>query len=94
MENNQIDTNALKETYVILNELNLFSKIPEEFQNYIIENKNDNYIFNFDKNVPLFEQLIDDKTKVLISYIYMKYLNKDTNNEVFLLKEVIDLLKI
>lgn len=94
MEDRKIDKNALTEVYVILNQLELYSKIPMEFQKYIYENKNNNYDFVFNKEVPLFNQLSNDTTRILLSYIYIKYINDSSEKTKFLLNEVIDILKI
>lgn len=92
MLENKIDKNALTEVYIILMELNLFSKLPEEFQLFIVGNKNNDYMFTFDKKIPLFNQLENDTTRVLLSYIYIKYINNSASREVFLLNEVMDII--
>ena len=87
MESKVLDKNALTEVYIILTSLGLYSRIPEEFQKFIFENKNNNYLFTFNQNVPLFEQLNNDTTCVLLSYIYTKYINDSVEKEIFLLSE-------
>ena len=92
MEDKRIDRNVLTEVYVILMQLGLYSKIPMEFQKFIMENKNSDYIFEFNKNVPLFNQINNDSTRILLSYIYMKYINNSIDEEKFLLTEVLEIL--
>lgn len=93
MVDNKIDTNALTEVYTILTELDLYKKIPNELQDYIKENKNNDYVFNFDKLVPLFPQVHNDTTRVLLSYLYTKYINGSNTRTKFILNDVIDILK-
>ena len=38
-----------------------------------------NYKFSFNKDIPLFNQINNDITKNLITYIYVNYINKDNN---------------
>ena len=92
MEDKRIDRNVLTEVYVILMQLGLYSKLPMEFQKFIMENKNSDYIFEFNKNVPLFNQINNDSTRILLSYIYMKYINNSIDEEKFLLTEVLEIL--
>ena len=94
MEDKMIDKNALTEVYTILTQLDLYSKIPKEFQEYIIENKNNDYIFSFNKNMPLFTQVTNSITRMLLSYIYIKYINTSANENKFLLNEVLELLNV
>ena len=88
----KIDNNALTETYVILNKLKLYYKLPEEFQKYIEMNKNNDYNFDFNENMPLFNQLKNETTRNLISYIYIKYINDSEKNLKFFEKEIQDIL--
>lgn len=93
MEDKKIDNKSLTEVYVILNELGLYKNIPKEFQEFIIENKNNDYSFSFDKKMPLFNQLKNDNTRVLLSYIYVKYINNNSLTEKFMLNEVMEIIE-
>lgn len=88
----KIDNNALTETYVILNKLKLYYKLPDEFQKYIEMNKNNDYNFDFNENIPLFNQLKNDTTKNLISFIYIKYINDSEKNSQFYEHEIEEIL--
>lgn len=93
MEDNKIDKNALTEAYTILTELELYNKIPNELQEYIYVNKNNEYKFSFNKKEPLFYQVTNKTTKVLLSYLYTQYIGNDSKNKSFILNDVIELLK-
>ena len=49
-------------------------KIPQEIWDYIEENKDKNYIFNYDKNKTLVEQNLSIDTISILKYINMEYL--------------------
>lgn len=70
---------AFTETFIILNELNLYNKLPSEFKKIIESNYDNNYKFSFNKDIPLFNQINNDTTRNLITYIYINYINKDNN---------------
>jgi hypothetical protein len=84
--------NALTEVYTILNKLDFYSKIPTEFRNYIENNRNKNYSFNFNENMPLFNQITNENTRLLISYIYMKYINTSSEESEFYEQEINEIL--
>ena len=90
MENN-IDRDALKEVYIILNELDLYNRIPVELQEYIDENKSDEHTFSFDKDKPLFNQVKNTKTSLLLTYLYTQYIG-DNKNTMVILKDIVDIL--
>lgn len=73
----KIDDITCLEIYTILTELNLFKKLPSKTQNYIINTKNNEYIFLFDKDIPIQFQTTNKKTMVVLSYLYLKYINKN-----------------
>lgn len=66
----------LTEVEVILNHLSKqdFNKIPKELINAIVENKDNEYVWNYDENKTLKEQILSKDTIAIISYINMKYL--------------------
>lgn len=92
MENKKIDQNALTEVYTILTELDLYSKIPNELQRFIFDNKNNNYKFDFNKQKPLFYQITNNTTSILLSYLYTQYICNDNKNVAVILNDVIDIL--
>ena len=73
----KIDDITCLEIYTILTELNLFNKLPSKIQSYIINTKNNEYIFLFDKDIPIQFQTTNNKTMVVLSYLYLKYINKN-----------------
>jgi len=81
--------NIFTEVHVILNELKLYDKIPNELKELIEYNLNNKYEFNFNKNIPLFNQVTNQTTRNLLTYIYINYIN---NNNKFLKNEIDDIL--
>lgn len=73
----QISAIACKKIYVILNELNLFDNLPDDKQIFIREKRDQNYKFDYNKNMPLEEQIQDKETRIVLSYLFLKYINKD-----------------
>lgn len=82
-----IDSKSCKELYVILNKLNLFYKLPEELQQYISNNQDISYKYDFNTDIPLIYQIKNETTKELISYIYLKYINTDVKEKEMLLNK-------
>lgn len=93
MENFNISKQALRETYIILNKLNLYDRIPKEFQNYIEENQDENYESSFNQQMPLFEQVKIEETKKLLTYLFIKYINTNSEDATNLKNIVIDFMK-
>lgn len=83
----KIDNITCLEIYTILTELNLFKRIPNEIQNYIINTKSNEHIFLFEKNMPIQFQTTNKNTMVVLSYLYLKYINTDFQKEE-ILKEI------
>ena len=79
MENEIKIREAFTETFIILNELSLYNRLPNEFKKIIESNYDSNYKFTFNKDIPLFNQINNDITRNLITYIYINYINKDNN---------------
>lgn len=72
-----INSRTCENVYTILNELNLFHKLPKEKQKFIEMNKDKKYKCRFNKNIPVQFQIHDKETMVLLSYLYLKYINTD-----------------
>ena len=65
------------------------NKIPKEIWDYIKENTDESYIFNYDSSKNLVEQNLSINTISILTYINIKYLlNEDQK------KEMIELLRI
>lgn len=79
MENKIKIKEAFTETFIILNELSLYNRLPNELKKIIESNYDSNYKFSFNKDIPLFNQINNDITRNLITYIYINYINKDNN---------------
>lgn len=75
---NKIDNITCLEIYVILTELQLFEKLPKEIQRYIINTKSNDHIFVFEKNMPIQFQTVNKSTMVILSYLYLKYINENS----------------
>lgn len=66
----------LVEVEYILKKLNdeYIRKIPKEIWNYIEENKDKSYKYNYDENKTLVEQKLSIDTISILTYINMEYL--------------------
>lgn len=69
-------TKVLSEVYVILQYLpkEEFEKVPLKLRNLIEENRNLNYVFEYDNGKTLINQDIYEETKDFISGIYITYI--------------------
>ena len=63
-------------------------KIPQEIWDYIEENKDKNYVFNYDDNRTLVEQKLNIDTISILTYINMEYLLGEEQK-----KEMIEFLR-
>lgn len=63
-------------------------KIPQEIWDYIEENKDKEYIFNYNQSKALAEQNLNINTIAILTYINMEYLLNEEQK-----KEMMDLLK-
>lgn len=63
-------------------------KIPQEIWDYIEENKDKDYIFNYDENKTLVEQNLSIDTISILTYINMEYLLGEEQK-----KEMIEFLR-
>ncbi len=82
---NKISSKTCSEIYYILTELKQFNKLPQEKQKYIVKNKDNNYKFKFNKNIPLQFQVKSKETRIVLSYLFLKYINKDEKLKKFAL---------
>ena len=82
---NKISSKTCSEIYYILTELKQFNKLPQEKQGYIVKNKDNNYKFKFNKNIPLQFQIKSKETRIVLSYLFLKYINKDEKLKKFAL---------
>ena len=82
-----IDSKSCKEIYVILNRLGLFYKLPTELKEYIIQNQDLSYEYDFNIDLPLVYQIDSENTKAYISYLYLKYINDSDNEKNILLRK-------
>ncbi len=82
-----IDSKSCKEIYVILNKLGLFYKLPIELKEYIIQNQDLSYKYDFNIDLPLVYQIDNENTKAYISYLYLKYINDSDNEKNILLRK-------
>lgn len=82
---NKISSKTCSEVYYILTELEQFNKLPQEKQKYILENKDNNYKFKFNKNMPLQFQIKSKETRIVLSYLFLKYINNDKKLKEFAL---------
>lgn len=64
------------------------NKIPQEIWDYIDENKDRNYVFNYDENKTLVEQNLSIDTISILTYINMEYLLGEEQK-----KEMIEFLR-
>ena len=68
------DSKALREVYIILERLNMLDEIPKEFVDYMKKEQDLSHDFTFNENVPLINQLENENTKMLITYLVDKYI--------------------
>jgi len=60
-----------------------YNKIPEKLKGFFKKIKSDEYIPHIDLNTPLKKQEINDKTKLLLAFIYRKYLCDESEKQIF-----------
>ena len=58
-----------------------YLKIPDDFKNYIIENKDNDYYWEYDSQKPLQEQDISICSLAMLAYINSEYLLNDRQKE-------------
>ena len=78
-----------KKAYVELNEIikvlskEQKDKIPESFVNYIINNMDKDYIFNYDNSKGIFDQNLMVETEALLVEVYERYLAPEEEKEMW-----------
>lgn len=91
--NNIIDYNekiAFSEVYDIIMFLDEDdrNKIPNKFIEFIKNNKSDTYISKINPYFPLEKQKMQDITKAIVSYIFVKYLADENEKQEYRDKEI------
>lgn len=81
----QISSRACENIYIIFTGLDLFKKLPKDKQDFIENNRDEKYRFNFDKKKPIQFQIKDKETMVVLSYLFLKYINKNSETKKALL---------
>lgn len=80
--------NNLEEVYIVLEKLNLIKKLPKKFIDYIKENKNNEYQFEYEEGKELLEQKISEESKQILTIIYQDFLctkeEKEKLNEILI----------
>ena len=92
-DNYNIDKNACKEVYVILNRLKLYNRIPEEMRIYIEKNQNEEHAFDFNEKAPLFYQVENEATKTFLTYLFIKYINTNEKDAQMCKEKIVDIMK-
>lgn len=71
------------ETYEILKYMDkkTLSKIPKDVFDIIKNNKTNNYIFNYNKELSLIEQNVHKETIEILSYLYYYYLSDEDSKK-------------
>lgn len=77
----KIIDNNLKEVYIVLEKFNLIDQLPQRFVEYITENKNDEYDFQYEEEKKLIEQNISEETKQILTVIYQDFLCTEEQNK-------------
>lgn len=75
--------NAYKEVLILLNHISKeeYSRIPREKINYMMENQNNEYVFEYDKTLPLNEQNISREANAIILNLFDLYFANDIQKE-------------
>lgn len=73
-----------KEVYVILNKLDLLKLLPLKVVELLKNNMDQDYNFDIVASIPLEEQEISLDARTFISYLYLKYINKNKNERKYL----------
>ena len=73
-----------KEVYVILSELDLLKLLPIKVIELLKNNMDQDYNFDIVTSIPLEEQEISLDARTFISYLYLKYINKNKHEREFL----------
>ncbi len=90
---NKVVRDAFKEAYIVLNEIDLYKRLPAKLKSRIEETMDPNHTFSFDKNIPLFNQVNNDVTRNLLTYIYISYINNDNGTDEFFEDELNEIIR-
>lgn len=82
------------ETVLLALEDSLKRKIPQNVMKALAENKDKEYIFDYDFNKPIHEQDISVEAKIMLSKIYKDYLCSEKEKEKWKEFELFRLTKI
>lgn len=80
---------ALSEVYVIINHFDrsLFEKIPNNFMNFVKNNRDINYHVNIDFTKTINEQKLLKETRVILSLIYRDYICSEEERKAIILND-------
>lgn len=68
----------------------LKQKIPHKWISFLEEVKLDNFVTTINPYVPLEIQKIEKETKLMLSYLYIKYLSDENEKKYFKEKEILE----
>ena len=77
--------NSFREVFIILEntDIDLLSKIPTKFINFIKDNMNPNYKTNISTNIDIDKQCLLKETEAIIALIYRSYWASDEEKKLF-----------
>lgn len=83
-------TQALSEVWEILkySEKSIIEKIPQEFLNFIIENKDKEYKCNIDFESENWEESVKTETQSIIALIYRDYICSPEKRKILIAEEI------
>lgn len=86
---------ALSEVWEILNysEKSIVEKIPQEFINFIIENKDKEYKCNIDFGSENWEESVKPETQAIIALIYRDYICSPEKRKILIAEEIEEAIK-
>lgn len=87
------DRQAFSDVSIIIKMMpnDMRQRIKPDFIKFVEENKDKDYVSNINENIPLEEQTINEKTKILLALIYREYLCSESTREELLKKEKIQI---
>ena len=74
-------TTVYTESYIILEKLNLLNSIPLNIYELIKNNYNENINFKYIDGLPLEYQPLSRETRIFLTYLYIKYICKSSNEK-------------
>lgn len=93
MERNKIQMNLedkklITETFVVFRNLGLLSKLPEDVKIILENNSDEDFEFEYNTKIPLYEYNLDEATSNMISYLYIKYICSDKEKKEKLINKI------